>query len=128
MEGASFAHMRNVIQLQSLSKYFCSHESNACIYPQFYNCNIALLAFDWDLHNTVSVGVILCTQVELAINVEELLPCRIRRWLIVGSRKVHLNRKLSLLERMWAVFSEKERFDSSENIAKALNPKLVCYL
>ena len=107
MEGASFAHMCNVIQLHVPMK--AKHVY--ILYPQFYNCNIALLVFDWDLHNTVLVGVILlCTQVELAINVEELLPCHIRRWLIVGSRKVHLNRKLSLLERMWAI------------------KKLVCYL
>ena len=56
---------------------------------------------------------------------EELFPRGIRRWFIVGSRKINPNRKLSLLERARYTLQGGERFDSSENIAKALNPPLV---
>ena len=56
---------------------------------------------------------------------EELFPRGIRRWFMVGSRKINPNRKLSLLERARYTLQGGERFDSSENIAKALNPPLV---
>ena len=73
----------------------------------------------------VCVCVRMCVKVELAVNVEELLPRRIRRWLMIGSRKVRLNPKLGVLERARTAFSGTERFDSSENIARALKPPLV---
>ena len=67
-------------------------------------------------------------KVELAVNVEELFPRRIRRWLMIGSRRVRLNRQLGVLERARAALSGKERFDSSDNIARALKPALVSHI
>jgi transient receptor potential cation channel subfamily A protein 1 len=84
------------------------------------------LAVD-DIKGILEAAVLkrLALQVELAVNVEELFPRRIRRWLMIGSRRVRLNRQLGVLERARAALSGKERFDSSDNIARALKPALT---
>ena len=67
-------------------------------------------------------------KVELALNVEELMPRRLRRVLITRERVSFPNRTLGWFAnfkmRVWGV----ERFDTAEKISNALNPPLVSYI
>ena len=69
-----------------------------------------------------------CTQVELVLNVEEVLPICLRRYFIIGSREIRPNRILSLLDKCTQAWGRGERYDSYENISNALRPPLVSFL
>jgi len=66
-------------------------------------------------------------QVDLALSVEELMPTRLRRYLITRIYSIHTNRKLNPGE--WLKYrlfgSEEDRYDSPENIYWSLRPPVV---
>ena len=69
-------------------------------------------------------------QVDLVLNVEVLLPVRLRRWFIRGERTIKPNRRLNILEKITHYVSDAdtERYDNSENITNALSPQPVSTL
>jgi len=66
-------------------------------------------------------------QVELALSIEEVMPIRLRRFLIRLTHTIHANRKLNPIELIQhrLLGSEKDRFDSPENIYRSLHPPVV---
>ncbi len=62
---------------------------------------------------------------ELVLSVEELFPKRLRRYFIIGTREITPNRTLSPFEKFRYTVWGDYRFDSPENITKALHPPLV---
>ena len=67
----------------------------------------------------------LALQVELALNVEELLPYKFRRRFIIGGLSVSPNRAINPLEAMRRLVIRPERYNTAESIDEALHPPLV---
>ena len=84
------------------------------------------LAVD-DIKGTLEKAVLkrLALQVELALNVEELLPTRLRRHFIIGGLDVWPNESINPLKALRRKLVGADRYDSAENINEALHPPLV---
>lgn len=67
------------------------------------------------------------SQVELVLNIEELLPTRLRRHFIEEEQTVEPNGKISMIDRFrYKVFgAENSHFHSQEDISNALHPQPV---